>query len=170
MQVLDWDSFSVELGFGVPIYSGILDSLTWAADSKAHDFGSNKQKFSGFRNPKEKIPGSRKLDFYLTWGEIWFIEVKKTWAKETSWRGQTNKQTNKRDIVMERFSNKNRKGIGIAESGKFLLVESGILGFGIRNTAQGTWNHTNDWNSKSKFHWQRLESSRWNPESAVCNP
>ena len=29
---------------------------------------------------------------------------------------------------MEWFSNKNRKGIRIAESGKFLLVESGILG------------------------------------------
>ena len=53
---------------------------------------------------------------------------------------------------MEWFSNKNRKGIRIAESGKFLLVECGILGFGIRNTAQGIRNHTNDWNSKSKFH------------------
>ena len=40
---------------------------------------------------------------------------------------RTNKQTNKRDIVMEWFSNKNSKGIRIAESGKFLLVESGIL-------------------------------------------
>ena len=40
---------------------------------------------------------------------------------------RTNKQTNKRDIVMEWFSNKNGKGIRIAESGKFLLVESGIL-------------------------------------------
>ena len=35
---------------------------------------------------------------------------------------------------------------------KFLHVESGILGFGIRNTAVGIWNLTNDWNTESKFH------------------
>ena len=34
------------------------------------------------------------------------------------------------------------KGIRILESGKFLLVESGILGFGIRNIAQGIRNPT----------------------------
>ena len=51
------------------------------------------------------------------------------------------------------------------ESGKFYLVESGILGFGIRITAQGIWNPTNDWNPESKSNWQRLESSTWNPES-----
>ena len=32
------------------------------------------------------------------------------------------------------------------ESVKFLLVESGILSFGIRNTAQGIRNPTKDWN------------------------
>ena len=31
------------------------------------------------------------------------------------------------------------------ESGIFLLVESVILGFGKRNTAQGTRNPENDW-------------------------
>ena len=36
------------------------------------------------------------------------------------------------------------KIIRIPESGKFLLVECGILGFGIRNTAQGIRNPTND--------------------------
>ena len=41
------------------------------------------------------------------------------------------------------------KGIRIwRESGKFLVVEFGIQGFGIRNTA-------NFWNPKSKFHWPR---------------
>lgn len=35
-------------------------------------------------------------------------------------------------------------------TGNILLVESGILGFGIWNTAQGNRNLTNDWNSKSK--------------------
>ena len=35
---------------------------------------------------------------------------------------------------------------------KFLLVESGILGFGIRNTAQGIQNPTKDWNPESKFY------------------
>ena len=38
------------------------------------------------------------------------------------------------------------KGIGIPESGKFSLVESGVLGFGIRDTGQGIRNPTNDWN------------------------
>ena len=42
--------------------------------------------------------------------------------------------------VMERFSNKNRKGIRILETVKFFLVQSGILGFGIRNSAQGIRN------------------------------
>ena len=53
---------------------------------------------------------------------------------------------------------------------EFLLVESGILGFGIRNTAQGVRNPTNDWNPEFKFHWQKLESSTWNPESTAWNP
>ena len=43
-------------------------------------------------------------------------------------------------------------------------MEAGILGFGIRNS-QGFRNPTNDWNPESKFHWQRLESSSWNPAS-----
>ena len=43
----------------------------------------------------------------------------------------------------------------------------GIPGFGIRNTALGIRNPTNDWNPESKFHWQRLESSTWNPESTA---
>ena len=62
--------------------------------------------------------------------------------------------------------------------GKFLLFESGIreiwvvepgiLGFGIRNTDKGVRNPTNDWNSKSKFHWRKFrnpESMAWKPES-----
>ena len=44
------------------------------------------------------------------------------------------------------------KGIGIAASGKFLRVESGILGLRIRSTAQGIRNPTNNWNPESKFH------------------
>ena len=50
------------------------------------------------------------------------------------------------------------KGIGIPESRKFLpvesgileilLVESGILSLGIRNTAVGIQNLTNNWNSE----------------------
>ena len=38
------------------------------------------------------------------------------------------------------------KGIQIPESGKIFLVECGILGFGIRNTAEGIRNTTNEWN------------------------
>ena len=57
-----------------------------------------------------------------------------------------------------------------AECVKFLLVESGILGFGIRNTAQVIRNPTNDWSLESKFYLQRLKSSTWNPESMAWNP
>ena len=42
-------------------------------------------------------------------------------------------------------------GIRNPESGKFLLLESEILGFGIRNTAIGIRNPTYDWNLESKF-------------------
>ena len=56
------------------------------------------------------------------------------------------------------------------ESGNVLLVESGILGFGIRNTAQEIRNPTNDWNTGSKFNRQRLESSTLNSESTAWNP
>ena len=38
------------------------------------------------------------------------------------------------------------------ESQKVLLMESGILVFGIRNTAQGIRNPVNDWFSESKFY------------------
>ena len=43
------------------------------------------------------------------------------------------------------------KGIQIPESEKVLLVKSGILGFGIWNTAQGIGNPSKDWNPESKF-------------------
>ena len=46
----------------------------------------------------------------------------------------------------------------ILESGK-IFVESAILGFGIRNSAQGIWNLTDDWNTESQFHRQRVEPS-----------
>ena len=40
----------------------------------------------------------------------------------------------------------------ITESGKFLIVESGILGFEIRVTAQGIREPAYDWNPESMFH------------------
>ena len=43
---------------------------------------------------------------------------------------------------IKHFGSERVKGIRILESGKFLPVESGILGFGIRNTAQGIRNPT----------------------------
>ena len=42
-----------------------------------------------------------------------------------------------------------------------LLVESQILDFGIRNTAQGIGNPTDNCNLESKFHRQRLKSTTW---------
>ena len=50
------------------------------------------------------------------------------------------------------------KGNRIPESGKFGLVESVILGFGMWNTSQRIRNPTSDWNPESRFRWQRLES------------
>ena len=41
---------------------------------------------------------------------------------------------------------------GIGNPAKFLLVESGIPGFGVRNTAQGIGTPTNEKNPESKFH------------------
>ena len=59
----------------------------------------------------------------------------------------------------------------IPESAKFLLVESGILGFGIWNTAQGIRN------LKAIFGIRKLsstektpEASTWNPDSTAWNP
>ena len=43
----------------------------------------------------------------------------------------------------------------------------GVLGCGIRNRAQGIGNPTNDWSPESKFYWQILEFSTWNPKSTV---
>ena len=44
-------SLSVELGFLVPILTGIPDSLNCIADSKAQNSGFLKHNFHGFRNP-----------------------------------------------------------------------------------------------------------------------
>ena len=64
-----------------------------------------------------------------------------------------------------------KQGIWFVESEKFLLVESGILGFRIHNTAQEPGIALNrTWKPESKFHWQRLESSTWNHESPAWNP
>ena len=70
------------------------------------------------------------------------------------------------------------KGIRIPQYGKFLLVESRILGKFcclIRNP--GMWNpeyssrypQSHYWLESRKTHWQRLESSTWNLESTACN-
>ena len=52
------------------------------------------------------------------------------------------------------------------ESGKFLLVEFGILGFGMRHTSQTLKNpeSTNDWNPESKCY-----DKGWNPVPGIRN-
>ena len=69
-----------------------------------------------------------------------------------------------------RFRNPGYFCLWDSEFGKILQVKSGILGFRIRNTAQGIRNLINDWNLESTFQRQRLESSSWNPESRAWNP
>ena len=44
----------------------------------------------------------------------------------------------------------------IPYSGIFFQVESGTLGFGIRNSAQRNRNPVNDWNPAFKFHRQEI--------------
>ena len=57
------------------------------------------------------------------------------------------------------------------EAQKILLLECGILGFGIRNTAQRIRNPSNDWNPESNFYWQRLEDTGIrNPLRGIQNP
>ena len=54
--------------------------------------------------------------------------------------------------------------------GEILIVESGILGSGIQNTAQGIENPANDWNPESKIHWEEFrspESMAWYPEDCL---
>ena len=50
-QLLDSRSLSVELGFWIPIVSGIPDSHSCIQDSMAQDSGFHKQKFLRFRIP-----------------------------------------------------------------------------------------------------------------------
>ena len=78
--------------------------------------------------------------------------------------------------------NRPSKRIQIHESRKFLLVvetrmgesflvETGILGFAIRETAEGIRNPTNDWNpgtlDERRSHPARLSSGPHNPERAI---
>ena len=46
------------------------------------------------------------------------------------------------------------------------VLEQGILGFGIRTTAQGIRNPTKDWNPESEFHRQILPT----PLPGIQNP
>ena len=56
-SLLDLKSFSVDLGFRIPIVSGILDSYSCIPDSKAQDSGFHKQNFLIFRILQAKISG-----------------------------------------------------------------------------------------------------------------
>ena len=49
----------VELGFRIPIFSEIKDSLSCIPDSKAHGSGFHKQNFPVFRIPNAKFLGIR---------------------------------------------------------------------------------------------------------------
>ena len=54
-----------------------------------------------------------------------------------------------------------------SESGKFLLPESRILGFGIWNTAQGIWNLTNQRSGIQVSLTKNPETKEWNPEYKI---
>ena len=59
------------------------------------------------------------------------------------------------------------KGIWILESENFLLVKSENFASGIRNTAQGIRNPTNNWNPKCEVHCQSSESGNHGVESRI---
>ena len=64
------------------------------------------------------------------------------------------------------FSLKSLHVMRIPECEKFLLVESGLLGFGIRNTAEVLRIPDNNWNPESKFHLKLIR----NPVLGVPSP
>ena len=53
-----------------------------------------------------------------------------------------------------------------AESGKFLLVGSKILGYGNRDSTQAIWNPAGDCKAESNFRWQGIR----NPITGFLNP
>ena len=59
------------------------------------------------------------------------------------------------------------KGIQIPQSGKFWLVESGILGFEIRNTAQGVKNPSSTDKYRDPESQPVLDSHSWGDISMV---
>ena len=54
------------------------------------------------------------------------------------------------------------------QSRKIWIMESGILGFGIRNTARGIQNPANDWNAEYRI--QVPLTKIWNPGTGIGNP
>ena len=54
------------------------------------------------------------------------------------------------------------------QSEKIWIKESGILGFGIRNTARGIQNPANDWNAEYRI--QVPLTKIWNPGTDIGNP
>lgn len=61
----------------------------------------------------------------------------------------------------------------IPECEKFLLVESGLLGFGLRNTAEVLRIPDNNWNPESKFHLKLIRNPVFgvpSPERRIQNP
>ena len=57
---------SVELGFWIPIVSGIPDSFSCIPDSKTQDSRFHRQNFPGFRIPQTKIS---RIPVSFTWGK-----------------------------------------------------------------------------------------------------
>ena len=51
----------MEIGFWIPIDSGMLDSLNWNPEFKPQDSGFHKQNFYGFQNPDSLTWGVRML-------------------------------------------------------------------------------------------------------------
>ena len=57
------------------------------------------------------------------------------------------------------------------EPGKYFLVESGIMGFGIRNTDQGIRNPTKDWNpSSTDKDWNSAVPAIRSQQCGIQNP
>ena len=68
---------SVELGFWIPIVSGIVDSLSCLLDSKVQDFGFHKKIFSNSGFHRQKFPGFRNPNFLTQGKTLWHIYSKK---------------------------------------------------------------------------------------------
>ena len=171
---MDSGSLSKELGFWIPIVRWILDSLSWISDSKTLGSWLHKQKlfgaipccaFSTFlisftENDGFLMATSPELSYQNDLDVLFLsLHVWISWLEEVdisscyrlpqltsvcSWW----KQEITVVLLWSLGGNLANRDSGI---GTFVLAKSGILNFGILNSAQGILTIAKDWHPESKW-------------------